>query len=905
MADMTGFAKAPGQNNNENWEKAKTILIRIGKITLRILSYVMNVILTVLLIGLICGVIVGTVFAIYIRNYVDPEIDSSLFISASSDSTTRIYYMDYETEDDRINEDGIPVELEDQRLYSSDNSIWVKYNQMPQHLIDAFTSIEDHRFWTHNGVDWIRTGSAVLSYFFGDGDFGGSTITQQLVKNLTGDDENTIERKVQEIFRAINLENEMSKEQILEMYLNIIYLSNNCYGVQAAAETYFDKDVSELSLVECASLAAIVKNPSQYEPLYHNIAYAKAENGDYIKDEDGNFVEVEKGKGDYEEKGNRARRNDVLWTMWQYGKITEAEFNTAVNTELTLKKGDDGDDTVVATVNSWYTDAVIEDVQNALMEEYGYSEYVASLMIYTGGLQIYTCMDPDVQSVLETVYENDAKYLPSATDGLQPESAMIVIDPYTNDVLGLVGGRGEKSQNRILNRATQAKRPSGSCIKPLSVYGPAIDMGIATMGTAYDDSPVKFVGDKGKTAWPHNLPDVYNGLTPVYDALRRSVNTIAVRMLEDVTVDYSFNFLKNTLDMDNVIESYTTASGTVVSDKDLAPLALGQFSYGVTLWEMTAGYSIFQNQGIFYESRLWYQVKDNDGNVILNNAPEYEIAISEEAASIMTVMMKEVITSGTGTAITLDQYVDVAGKTGTTTADFDRWFIGYTPYFVGGVWTGYDMNQALSDFGRNPSLTIWDTVMTMLHQDYIDDAKNGGPALKKFTYSDQLVECTYCKDSGKLVSAACKADPRGSRAAKGYFTKDTMPTEYCTAHVLVDYDTSTSSIACPGCPKESVKQVGLLNIQRRFPVQIKVVDAQYTCMPDFDFSLGKSATSVPYYTPALGGMFAGTSGGNKLYNRICQKHKVTEPEPEPAPDDTTANTDESTSPETNNPETNE
>lgn len=904
MADITNVVKPPEQNNNANWETAKAVLIRIGKITLRILSYIMNVVLTIMLIGLICGVIVGTVFAIYIKNYVDPEIDSSLFVSASSDSTTRIYYMDFETENDRINEDGIAVELEDQRLYSSDNSIWAKYEQMPKHLIDAFTSIEDHRFWTHNGVDWLRTGSAVISYFFGDGDFGGSTITQQLVKNLTGDNENSIQRKVQEIFRAINLENEMSKEQILEMYLNIVYLSNNCYGVQAASETYFGKDVSELSLVECASLAAIVKNPSQYEPIYHNIAYGRAREGKgtHNKDQNGNFVEVEKGKGEFEERGNRSRRNDVLWTMWQYGKITEVEYEAAINTELVLKNGDDKEETKVTTVNSWYTDAVIEDVQNSLMEKYGYSEYVASLMIYTGGLQIYTCMDPDVQNILENIYENDAKNLPSASDGLQPESAMIVIDPYTNDVLGLVGGRGTKSQNRILNRATQAKRPSGSCIKPLSVYGPAIDMGIATMGTAYDDSPVRFVGEKGKTAWPHNLPDVYNGMTPVYDALRRSVNTIAVRMLEDVGVDYSFNFLKNTLHMDSVIESYTTASGAVVSDKDLAPLALGQFSYGVTLWEMTAGYSIFQNQGVYYDSRLWYEVKDNDGNVLLENPAQYEIAISEEAASIMTMMLKDVITSGTGTAITLDQYVDVAGKTGTTTADFDRWFIGYTPYFVGGVWTGYDMNQALSDFGRNPSLQIWDKVMTELHKDILDKAAKGGEAVKKFEYSDQLVECTYCKDSGKLVSAACKADPRGNRSAKGFFTKDTMPTEYCTTHVLVNYDKSTSSIACPGCPAGSIKQVGLLNVQRNFPVQIKVVDAQYTCMPDFNFALGKSAASLPYYSAALKGAYAGTSGGKSLYNRICQTHKNVVPAPAPDPDTTTDETpgSETAAPETNN-----
>ena len=236
----------------------KLIWKRVGKIALRVLTYVMNALLTVLLIGTVCAIIVGTVFCIYIKNYVDPQIDSSLLKGASSDTTTRLYYMNYETEEDRQNEDGTAVELEDQRLYSSDNSIWTSYDNMPKELIEAFVSVEDHRFFSHNGVDWLRTGKAVVTYFFGSGNFGGSTITQQLVKNLTGDNENTIQRKVQEIFRALKLEEEMSKEEILEMYLNIVYLGNNCYGVQAAANTYYGIDVSELSLVECASLAAIV-----------------------------------------------------------------------------------------------------------------------------------------------------------------------------------------------------------------------------------------------------------------------------------------------------------------------------------------------------------------------------------------------------------------------------------------------------------------------------------------------------------------------------------------------------------------------------------------------------------------------------------------------------------------------
>ncbi len=729
----------------------------VGKVSLRVLTYVMNTLMTILLIGAVCGIIVGTVFCIYIKNYVDPHIDSSLLVGARSDNTTRMYYMDFETEDDRISEDGTPVELEDERLYSSDNSIWVSYEQMPEDLINAFTSIEDHRFFDHNGVDWLRTGKAVLTYFFGAGDFGGSTITQQLVKNLTGDKENSIQRKVQEIFRALNLEKEMSKEEILEMYLNIVFLGNNCYGVQAAANTYYGKDVSELSLVECASLAAIVKNPTKYEPVRHDVVMYEDDNGEEYED------------------GNRARRNTVLYTMHQYGKINQAQFDEAVETDLVLYMDEDNENGTNTTdhVNSWYTDAVIADVRDALMEKYGYSSYTASLAIYTGGLQIYTCMDPKVQGVLEEVYVNDDQYFPYATGGLQPESSMIVLDPYTGDVLGLVGGRGEKTQNRILDRATQAKRPVGSSIKPLSVYAPAVDLEVITMGSIYDDVPVKTT-DAG-VPWPRNLPNVYGGLTTIQDAVRRSVNTIAVRVLEDITVDYSFDFLKNTLHMDNVIESYTTGSGQVVSDKDLAPLALGQFSYGITLWELTAGYDMFPNEGVYSKSRLWYKVLDSDGNVVLENEPDYEIAISEEAASIMTYMLQGVVSSGTGTAVTVDQYVNVAGKTGTTTADFDRTFVGYTPYYLGGVWVGYDMNQALSDFGTNPAVQIWDKVMTMLHEDIFARVRAGEETLKNFELSDRLVECTYCRYTGLLATGSCWGE-------KGYFTKDTAPTEYCYGH---------------------------------------------------------------------------------------------------------------------------
>ncbi|MBR0302268.1 MAG: penicillin-binding protein, partial [Clostridia bacterium] len=376
---------------SEKKERTKAALSHIGKVAYRVFALLLNIVLTILLIGMITAIIVGLRFAFYIKNNIDPTIDDSLLKMRGSDTTSRLYYTEYASEEDRINGNGISYELEGQELYGSVNSIWASYDQFPQYLIDAFISIEDHRFESHNGVDWIRTSSAMFGFFFGKGDYGGSTITQQLIKNITNEDEPTIQRKVQEIFRALNLEKKLSKSEIMELYLNIVYLSNNCTGVQAAANFYFDKDVSELDLVECASLAAIVKNPSKYEPLYHDeVVYKDEETGEEKID------------------GNKKRRNDVIWTMWQYGKITEEEYNVATETDLVLRAGNE-DKTYEKKINSWYTDAVFNDVRDALVDEYGYTEKVASMMIYNGGLQIYTAMDYDIQQKLEKIYAEQSE----------------------------------------------------------------------------------------------------------------------------------------------------------------------------------------------------------------------------------------------------------------------------------------------------------------------------------------------------------------------------------------------------------------------------------------------------------------------------------------------------------------
>lgn len=870
MTKNPNMGRKPGQ---VDWGKEVLHAFSlIGKGALKALSYLLNILLTLMLIGFITGIIVGTVFAIYIKNNIDPTLDTSMFVTAGVDTTTRIYYMDYETQEDRQNRVGTAVELEDERIYASENSLWASYPQFPKQLWQAFVSIEDRRFFKHSGVDWLGTGKAVVNFFLGfEKVRGASTITQQLVKNLTGDDDVRIQRKVQEILRALNLEKEKSKEEILEMYLNIIYLANNCKGVQAASNYYFDKDVSELSLVECAALAAIVKNPSAYDPV--------------------RFPEA-----------NKNRRWDVLDWMWKEGYITSEECAKAQEEDIVLVLGqnaEEGENSESASSNkvfSWYKDAVFNDVQQALMEKYGYDEYAASMMIYSGGLKIYTVMDPYVQDIMEEVYENDDEYFPRSNDGLQPESAMVVVDPYTGDVLGIVGGRGEKTLSRARSRATQAKRSPGSSIKPLSVYAPALDAGIINFASVFDDVPVTFgdydanwnvteTGADGKVikkvapkGWPSNTPNVFDGLTTVNRAIITSKNTIAVRVLEALTIDRSFDFVKNKLGIDSFIDSYTTANGTVLTDKLLAPLALGQMNYGLTVEEITAAYCIFQNNGVYNKPRTFLYVYDSDGKLILENEQESSIVISEQTASIMTIMMQNVMSQGTGRSVTLQNTVNVAGKTGTAGNDFDRWFLGYTPYYVGGVWFGYDMNQTLSDFKQNPSCLVWDTVMTKLHQRYIDEAEGTGTALKTFTRAAGIVEAEYCLDSGMIPCDTCKLDPRGNRIAVGYFTRDNMPTETCNVHVKVKYDSKVGGVVLnvaeyTGDVADLIDTALIRVESRSFPIEVAVTDAQYVYR-DLPANVQPGGWwGEPFFQNTIPeGVYIGKSNVWTLYNKFCYEH---------------------------------
>ncbi|MBR5871265.1 MAG: PBP1A family penicillin-binding protein [Clostridia bacterium] len=841
--------KKEKDENRVHWGKEILYALEIiGRVILRLFSWVLNIVMTVALIGMITGTIVGGVFALWIKNYIDPAIDTSI-LTTSQDLTTQLYYMDYSE-----NPLGVPVEIEDQRLHSEENRLWVSYNDLPQDLIDAFVAVEDHRFWKHKGVDWYATIGATFKWLTGTGSRGGSTLTQQLVKNITQDDDVTIQRKVQEIFRALNLEKQKSKEEILELYLNTISFGQGTYGIRAAAQRYFNKDVSELNLTECASLAAIPKSPTYYNP------YRNPEN-------------------------NEIRRNtEVLKEMLEHSLITQAEYNVAVNRKLVL--GMTYNEVTGTSTNSWFTDAVIEDVIAALQEELEISYIAASTMLYSQGLSIYTTMDPFVQQTLEEVFEDDSNF-PRVASAVKPECAMVITDPKTGNILGLVGGRGEKTLSRAFNIATMAKRSPGSSIKPLTVYAPALDAGLITYGSIMDDTPFMFnektdsAGNVKYTAYPANLPAVYKGLTTINSAVERSVNTIAMKVLDMYGTQNAYDFAQS-IGLASITDSYERVDGAILSDIDYAPLALGALTVGVSPREMTQAYSFLANDGIYTEARTFTKILDKNGEVLIDNTPKTEIVTSEQTASIMTKMLQNVVKNGTAKAITLQKYVDVAGKTGTATDDYDRWFCGYTPYYVGSCWFGYTELRTIGNISTvSPATKIWDVVMTRLHQPLIAESQRTGEPLETFETASGVVTATYCVDSGKLVTEACRHDLRGSRVETGYFTMETAPTTACDVHVLVDYDKVTGALACQDCPPENITQVALVRVEDRdFPTEVTVSDAQYVYRTWTPADGVTSSTSQPYFAVLIGEeRYCGTSGTTtRPVNSFCIEHYVEHPE---------------------------
>ena len=687
-----------------------------------------RILITLVLIGVLCGCFCGIAFALYVHIYINPsaqetavEISKGLGLNLNS----FIYAKESDSDEYTLYE----------TIKGKENREWVDSDKIPDTLKNAVVAIEDERFYKHHGVDWVRTIGAVKGWLLGGTQYGGSTITQQLIKNITADNDYSVKRKVNEIFRAFALEKEIDdKDRILVMYLNTIYLGYNSYGVQTAAMQYFDKDVSQLDLAESAVLAGLTNNPSIYDVYNH----------------------PEKVK---------ERQETILAQMLDQKMISQEEYEAAVAEELNYRPYEEYQQEIKSTY-SYFTDEVIKDVINDLMTEKGYSRLVAENMVYSGGLNIYATIDTKVQNALDEVWANADNFPNTEKYGEVPQSAMVITDKQGN-IVGIVGGRGEKTSSRGFSYASDARRQPGSSIKPLATYGPAMDAGIVTPDTTVYDRAL--IQDEEGNPWPMNDGKYPTGRAmTVKEGMTRSLNTISAQLLKQLTPQKSYEFMTQQLGF-KLVDSRANEDGTVQSDIDLAPLALGALTDGVTVREMAGGFSTFINDGVYGGTRTYTKVTDSEGNTVMENTPNTDKGFTNvRTAYYMLDCLQNVTAHGTAYGIQLDG-VETGGKTGTTTSNTDIWFCGITPKYSGAVWVGYEHNYRLDGlYGRNAA-EIWLAVMQKVHA--------GDSGLVFDSHPQDFEEVTYCMDTGLLASGACRA---AGRAATGRFWKDKVPTETCS-----------------------------------------------------------------------------------------------------------------------------
>ena len=687
-----------------------------------------RILITLVLIGVLCGCFCGIAFAMYVHIYINPsaqetaaEISKGLGLNLNS----FIYAKESDSDEYTLYE----------TIKGKENREWVDSDKIPDTLKNAVVAIEDERFYKHHGVDWVRTIGAVKGWLLGGTQYGGSTITQQLIKNITADNDYSVKRKVNEIFRAFALEKEIDdKDRILVMYLNTIFLGYNSYGVQTAAMQYFDKDVSQLDLAESAVLAGLTNNPSIYDVYNH----------------------PEKVK---------ERQETILAQMLDQKMISQEEYEAAVAEELNYRPYEEYQQEIKSTY-SYFTDEVIKDVINDLMTEKGYSRLVAENMVYSGGLNIYATIDTKVQNALDEVWANADNFPNTEKYGEIPQSAMVITDKQGN-IVGIAGGRGEKTSSRGFSYASDARRQPGSSIKPLATYGPAMDAGIATPDTTVYDRAL--IQDADGNPWPMNDGKYPTGRAmTVKEGMTRSLNTISAQLLKQLTPQKSYEFMTQQLGF-KLVDSRTNEDGTVQSDIDLAPLALGALTDGVTVREMAGGFSTFINDGVYGGTRTYTKVTDSEGNTVMENTPNTDKGFTNVRTDYyMLDCLQNVTAHGTAYGIQLDG-VETGGKTGTTTSNTDIWFCGITPKYSGAVWVGYEHNYRLDGlYGRNAA-EIWLAVMQKVHA--------GDSGLVFDSHPQDFEEVTYCMDTGLLASGACRA---AGRAATGRFWKDKVPTETCS-----------------------------------------------------------------------------------------------------------------------------
>ena len=697
------------------------------------------------------------------------------------------------------------------------NRVYVTLDNVPAHVQNAFIAIEDERFRQHNGIDIkgiIRAAANTLSTK--DLSQGASTITQQLIKNTVfeGGSENTdiakIKRKIQEQYLAVQLENKINKDTILEYYLNTINLGQNTLGVQAASQRYFGKNVNDLTISEAAVIAGITKNPSGNNPISYP-------------------------------ENNKERRATVLEYMKEQGYIDEAEYNEALADNVYDRIAEYNESYISAKGNeqtsSYFNDALFEQVLNDLKVELGYTETQAYNALYRAGLKIYSTQDRQIQDICDEV-TNDSSFYPSnseyqlsyqlsviSADGtetnyneqtlkayflkqnpsfniyfkdkksakpyikeyrksvvkdtdtitgeninyiIQPQVSFVLMDQHNGHVLALVGGRGKKTGARTLNRASGSLRQPGSTFKILSTYLPAFDTARMTLASTEVDEKYYYPGTKVQV---HNWTgSAYKGTTTLREGIYNSMNVVTVKTLAKVTPKVAYDYLVN-LGITTLVDSRIDKSGKVFSDIQL-PMALGGLTDGVTNLELTAAYASIANGGVYTEPVLYTRILDHDGNVLIDKTPVTRQVFKDSTAYLLTSAMKDVISIGTGTAAKFTGIdMPAAGKTGTTSKDIDLWFEGYTPYYTAGIWGGWDLNK--DQVNTTYHKTIWKTIMERVHTE-----KN--LEKKEFNVPDSVSKVSICRICGKLaVEGVCSS--YGSEKTE-YFAKDTIPKEYCSCH---------------------------------------------------------------------------------------------------------------------------
>ena len=707
------------------------------------------------------------------------------------------------------------------------NRLPVTLDQIPVDLQHAVVAIEDERFYEHNGIDVkgiLRAGMKALTT--GDFSEGASTITQQLLKNnvfTNWTSESTqlerFTRKIQEQYLAVQVEKKTDKDTILENYLNTINLGAGSYGVQAAARQYFDKDVWDLNLSECATLAGITQNPTKFNPIINP-------------------------------DSNRKRRKEVLQHMLDQNYITQDQYDEALADDVysSIQAAQEKNSSTENTVYTYFEDELTDQIINDLMNIKGYTKKQATNLLYSGGLKVYTTQDSKIQNILDEEYADPSNYpdtvqyeldyaltvtdpdgnqvnyskemlqlyfqnedpdfdllFDSPEDGQtyvdkykasilangskvlaervnfapQPQSSMSVIDQHTGYVKALIGGRGEKTASLTLNRATDTTRQPGSTFKIVSTYAPALNEKGMTLATTFEDEPYEY--PDGSPV--NNATRSYNGTTTIRTAIQNSINVVAVKCLEKVTPELGLKYLDNFgfTTLAHGTEADKDANGNVWSDANLAT-ALGGITRGVTNVELCASYAAIANGGNYIKPIYYTKILDHNGNVLIENTAAERSVIKESTAFLLTSAMEDVVKQGTGTACQLDN-MPVAGKTGTTEAYNDLWFVGYTPYYTCAVWSGYDNNEKLPDYARNFHKALWKKVMTRIHE---------GLPSKEFEKPASVEKLSVCEETGLLPRAGCPVITE-------YFDVGTMPTEYCDQHFYdsdddydYNYDTDSS-----------------------------------------------------------------------------------------------------------------